>query len=245
MKTRNLFLQAIALASISGSVHAATYAINVGSSTLAPTISTFTQTTYSNVDFDNNSSGDVWNNIGGLPPNVVVSGIQDLTGNATGYTFSLNGVTDLNNNDANAPTSVAWANSLDIEHTGGAGSIFNSLYYTNEPGGANFIFGGFNANETDITIEVLAVLSGGVALNYTVGGTTVSHDRTTYFGSNDANDAVITFNNVTADASGNVTLNAQAGFSVVQGFRVTTTPEPSSTALIGFGALALILRRRK
>ncbi|PQJ28541.1 PEP-CTERM sorting domain-containing protein, partial [Rubritalea profundi] len=56
------------------------------------------------------------------------------------------------------------------------------------------------------------------------------------------------FNNVTADGSGNIEVLASgSGRETITGFqlRAVAVPEPSTTALLGLGGLALILRRRK
>tara|TARA_B110000908_G_scaffold168580_1_gene223789 strand:+ start:1860 stop:2567 length:708 start_codon:yes stop_codon:yes gene_type:complete len=54
------------------------------------------------------------------------------------------------------------------------------------------------------------------------------------------------FNNVTADAGGNVLVQASgSGYETINGFQIRPIPEPTTTALLGLGGLALILRRRK
>lgn len=62
----------------------------------------------------------------------------------------------------------------------------------------------------------------------------------------DFNNSVISF---TPDGGGNATVvltSPQAsGFLTLSGIEVTSVPEPSGTALLGLGGLALILRRRR
>jgi hypothetical protein len=49
----------------------------------------------------------------------------------------------------------------------------------------------------------------------------------------------------TSDGSGNLDFSFGAGRPALNGFTISAVPEPSATALLGFGGLALILRRRK
>jgi hypothetical protein len=57
------------------------------------------------------------------------------------------------------------------------------------------------------------------------------------------------FNGLTPDGSGNITFDFNLGGDLdapINGFQlIETVPEPSTTALLGLGGLALILRRRK
>jgi hypothetical protein len=58
----------------------------------------------------------------------------------------------------------------------------------------------------------------------------------------------ILFEDVAPDVSGDIVINMTkvSGYGFVSGFQlVETVPEPSTTALLGLGGLALILRRRK
>ena len=71
----------------------------------------------------------------------------------------------------------------------------------------------------------------------TTGGTTYTEGDTGVFHY---------FNNVTADGSGDITVLASgAGYETITGFQLRAIPEPTTTALLGLGGLALILRRRK
>jgi hypothetical protein len=49
----------------------------------------------------------------------------------------------------------------------------------------------------------------------------------------------------TSDSSGNLTIGIGDGRPQINAFTITAVPEPSTTALIGLGGFALILRRRK
>ena len=65
----------------------------------------------------------------------------------------------------------------------------------------------------------------------------------------------VLFENVEADGSGNILFTGTAGDLLdgsvdahrfgLNGLQINQVPEPSTTALLGLGGLALILRRRK
>lgn len=99
---------------------------------------------------------------------------------------------------------------------GGTTSFLNDGYVVNGVNSGDFTALGFNGG----TLVEAQGTVGGVAGNY------------------------IKFSNLT----GNLTVasdNSGAGRSPINGFVVVAIPEPSSTALLGLGGLALILRRRK
>ena len=110
------------------------------------------------------------------------------------------------------------ASSLDIVYTGGGGQPLNSA-------GSSLNISG--TGQVDIeTGKGFAINTGGT-LNVTGGGLLIWHDRTL----------------AEAAALGG-TVNANASL-VGSDVHFTAVPEPSTTALLGLGGLALILRRRK
>ncbi|NWK57298.1 PEP-CTERM sorting domain-containing protein [Verrucomicrobiaceae bacterium N1E253] len=58
----------------------------------------------------------------------------------------------------------------------------------------------------------------------------------------------VQFDNLTTDGSGNINFtvsNGPEGIGIFNGFEIQSVPEPSSSAMLGLGGLALILYRRK
>lgn len=77
---------------------------------------------------------------------------------------------------------------------------------------------------------------------YTVGGVALTSESETlnYTSANGGNDLVLRFANV-SNNGGDFNHNQ----TIIDNVSVTAVPEPSSTALLGLGGIALILRRRK
>ena len=101
-------------------------------------------------------------------------------------------------------------------------------------------------------------VAGSFSTDFTIGGTTLTANDTVGAGTN-ANGALTftsggthaLFSNIIADGSGDITFSttntAGASNGVLSGLQIeaVAVPEPSTTALLGLGGLALILRRRK
>jgi hypothetical protein len=93
------------------------------------------------------------------------------------------------------------------------------------------------------------VISGGVAPEDFTGSTTTAGSTVYVDGFDTTNGAGSTFyyySSITADSSGEIVITTDGGgYEIVTGFQIRTVPEPSSTALLGLGGLALLLRRRR
>lgn len=136
--------------------------------------------------------------------------------------------------------------------------------------GDESIYGGYlddnNAQRPEFTLSGLTAALGGSAYTIIVysfsddpnnglgnlilnGGTPTAITSSTSTGNLTGNYGITTFTGVTGDSftvEGNVTAgSAGRPRATIAGFQVVAVPEPSSTALLGLGGLALILRRRK
>lgn len=105
------------------------------------------------------------------------------------------------------------------------------------------VFGGLdvtNATPADFTLSIGSAFTGAATQVLNVDNSD---------GNN--NGAIASWASITPDATGNisVTVTATGGLggrrTEVNAIRLESIPEPSSTALLGLGGLALILRRRK
>jgi len=202
--------------------------------------------TYGTVDYDGNSSGDVWNQMGSAPGGIQYGGVQDIAGNAVpGAWFTLNQVTDKNSNDGSAPSAVQWANAIGVPN-----EVLPSLYYDN-PGTPlmDFAIGGLTPGSV-WDVEVFAVVNNTHTVDFTINGQTVdNHDRTTFFTSGDPNDAKADFAGVVANGSGQLVLTLSdnhGGWPVVQAMRLTLIPAPAAlpAGLALLGLVGLGRRRR-
>lgn len=64
----------------------------------------------------------------------------------------------------------------------------------------------------------------------------------------DGTNNFLIWNNVNPNASGQITIAIDAsasGFTTINAIEVSLTPEPTSTALLGFGSLTLLMRRKR
>ena len=136
----------------------------------------------------------------------------------------------------------------------GSDPYYNSLSYTDFFWGSDMTvtFGGLDAGLT-YNVRLYHLLTEGTAnvdLTVTDGAGFINRtnlDRSDLFDTVPLSDDLI-FNGVSADGSGNiiVNVNSTAGVSIeAVVLEAVAIPEPTTTALLGLGGLALILRRRK
>jgi hypothetical protein len=95
-----------------------------------------------------------------------------------------------------------------------------------------------NVNETET--------ANGVAPVDFTGSTTAANSSVYEDGFDTAVGHFNYYSSVSADGGGNIVISMEgSGHETVTGFQIRSVPEPSSTALLGLGGLALMLRRRK
>lgn len=161
--------------------------------------------------------------------NVVLSGV--------GFSWSSGG----NSNDANSPS--------------GEPAVFNDSNTT------DWLITVNNTNNGLITLTFDGLFNGAATYDLLIGaGHSNTNPDTTWTAdgksattvSTSGATAYVTLTGLTTDGSGNLVITAagaggRADISVVSALTLTVTavPEPSSTALLGLGGLALILRRRR
>ncbi len=98
-------------------------------------------------------------------------------------------------------------------------------------------------NSLTYNLEIMSLVpTARNANDITVNGTTISIDP------NDST-AIYAFNGISVNGSDEIVISFDAGSSAnvqhINAIELTAVPEPSSTALLGLGGLALILRRRR
>jgi hypothetical protein len=113
-----------------------------------------------------------------------------------------------------------------------------------------FVFSGLDSN---LTYNIQGVI-GGFTGNGVTDGTSMTIDGSTQDFSPDtmsSDPRIVNFSDISVDSGtgttdGSLTITVQnGGIPVISALTISTVPEPSSTALLGLGGLALILRRRK
>ncbi|MGB0992913.1 MAG: PEP-CTERM sorting domain-containing protein [Akkermansiaceae bacterium] len=184
-----------------------------------------------------NTSTDTWNNVannGGAGTTFSGLALSLTDGSASGATLSANsGFTNFNN--------IAWAsNNKDWVMMEGWYGFVGSEHLTlsNLPA----------ADANGYTVTIYGDVAQNRTMNYSINGGTAMTitDTGGYAGTFNAENSV-TFANITGTTTLAITGNASGSRSAINGLTVqyTPVPEPSSTALLGLGGLALILRRRK
>jgi hypothetical protein len=121
-------------------------------------------------------------------------------------------------------TTDLWFNGTSMTITGLDTSLTYNLYSVSQGGGA-----GFDGNDDTHTV------TGDVVY----GPSTVNRGDARLLGD------FHTVLGVSPDGSGQIVLSLDASNPALNGLLIEAVPEPSSTALLGLGGLALILRRRK
>ncbi len=145
-------------------------------------------------------------------------------------------------------TSMSFANSDPVPTVAQIANLtalgFDAAHLGDFSGGSEFVV--FLNLDPAFTykVEVISLFNGrDLAPDVIVNGVTQTIDTT-------SDNPIATFNNVVLANPGGEpnSINIQvdsADVSVYNALRITAVPEPSSTALLGLGGLALILRRRK
>ena len=121
-------------------------------------------------------------------------------------------------------TTDLWFNATSITITGLDTSLTYNLYSVSQGGGSGY----------DTSVET-----------QTVTGDVVYGPSTMTRGDVRVNGNFHTFLGVSPDNTGQIVLSMDDSNAVSNGLLIVAVPEPSTTALLGLGGLALILRRRK
>lgn len=184
-----------------------------------------TVTAYGSVTSDNFTS--VHDSLTGITDLVLLS--DGTTGSGVGYGSSGSAGFSNGDPDAGSGATVPFANSS-LEAWSGTG-----------PGGSfTFIFSGLDNGLT----YSLQLATGAWSINDAIDGTGVTADgQNVAMGNLDTEPVYQTLTGLSTDGSGNLAVTVADG--AISDAVLTAIPEPSSTALLGLGGLALILRRRK
>ncbi|MGB0993246.1 MAG: PEP-CTERM sorting domain-containing protein [Akkermansiaceae bacterium] len=226
---------AVASVCMTTQVSAVTIAFDVGTAGGLDVDTGLSQTTHSGV---------VWNNFGAIAGAVDHGGVQDTLGNETSFTLLAAGV---GGRDGNGTLNAGWGGSVpqatvDSWYFRGSGTM--TLVLKGATPGSLWdinVVNAFNtaANESDM--QVNGLFADGTA------GPSASSAGDDWDRKADGwdNNAGLIFSGVAADVSGEFHITFDGGNPTLQALEFTSVPEPSSTALLGLGGLALIMRRRK
>ncbi len=184
-------------------------------------------------------------------PLLTQSNLLDATGATTGVGVSFSGIGGPDDWGYNSTLKLLWR----------SGRVFSNDTYANSAG--SFTINGLTPGATFNLWIASSHLASGIARN--LGDWTTANTNTTGASvimnntGNETNGSTwvlganyTLFENIVANGSGQITMTSHAlipnltdsrvGFN---GFQLVNVPEPSSAALLGLGAFALILRRRK
>lgn len=191
--------------------------------------------------------GMVWNAIEGVNGADLAAGTTDLSG----------ALVDSTGGASTVGLSMAWSNQAGLDF-----SRFWDLHpadrdgdYVSLRGDNSGLFNTFTLTGLTPSASYDVTVYANGATDFRIGGTEVEVIGAT--NASAVNDSVAyTFSGVAADGSGEIALdwghistdrgaNAWTSMTSMSVSDVASVPEPSSTALLGLGGLALILRRRK
>lgn len=227
----------VAATAIASAANAATvYHISFGDFDSGLAGTTVTTETFTGVDVDGIAGDDTLNRIG-TSFNPVTA--LNSTGVDDGVVVQIGGYGGFNDSDATGNGSAFGSQYDSVLSTLTFGGAAHTITVANLDPTKQYKVEWFSGLTTSINNNI--AVNGGIAVNYNTA-------------SNHTNGTIITFDNVATgtfqDEFGTDRLNAiqltsDGGNPVSQYVVITTIPEPSSTALLGLGGLALILRRRK
>lgn len=173
--------------------------------------------------------------------NITVSSLVDTQGNTSNISFSAKSILSDGTPDL-TPRSGPWTSWIYTEGINGStgasidftgfdpGAVINLVIYTGNAkwggiNGGDFTFGGVTKSYSEtLAIDPMPLINGQTYVRF--DGLTADNDGKISG----------TFGNATADDKVHVLLS---------GLQIQIVPEPSTTALLGLGALALVFRRRK
>jgi hypothetical protein len=186
-----------------------------------------------------NDAGNDWNDFAAPSTDNTIHDLNGVTVDGVTVTIAGGGFNNAGENDwvglstlgGSAPaefvdsvTTDLWYNGSTITITGLNTALTYDLYSVSHGGGA-----GFDGNDD----------------THTVTGDAVYGPSTVNRGDARVNGTFHTFLDVSPDNTGQIVLSLDASNPAFNGLLINAVPEPSSTALLGLGGLALILRRRK
>jgi hypothetical protein len=184
--------------------------------------------------------GNTWNT--GRLSSGTSSSYVDSGGNATTVALTLSwtagGLQATNNNNGWGPDDLTVQGTYGGNNANGANTATISGLGINQPYELLFYHAANNANETET--------ANGVSPEDFTGITTTADSDVYEDGFGAAAGHFLYYSSVSADGSGDIVILMDGvGYETVTGFQIRSVPEPSSTALLGLGGLALMLRRRK
>jgi hypothetical protein len=240
----------------------------VAASTLALTGMSANAATVYNVDFgtsittdDNyigaateNTVNSTWNHVTGA--NLASSTLADSTGDSSaGVTMTVSG--EGGNMPGHSQNNQSGDDIFDVVIKGGSNSFDFTVNFGNLDPGATYdlvYYADWYWAENGSTVPVSQTAGSGLTGTFNINisfdgrgadgvGPLLEDTDAANVGTANANYA--RFNGLTPDAGGNIAILTDGGNFPTSGFQLVQVPEPSSTALLGLGGLALILRRRK
>lgn len=191
---------------------------------------------------------------------------NSMSGSTIGFSITAGAVGNANTQDlpfydlpANNYTFDNGTSLVSGTQPGGTGALFGN-FGTTESNGFTIDFTNFGAGDHIVTIyaghvernDINSAPSRDLRMDYLItdvdGNASGLSDTGTVAGRTNNGTYTLAFTTTDANASLSLTLDSvsgDAGSGFISGYTFETVPEPSSTALLGLGGLALILRRRR